>query len=219
MDGKFHPSLDVTQRLGANLLSSLTVNTDFAETEVDTRRTNLTRFPLFFEEKRTFFLEGSDIFSFGLGLDEDVIPFHSRRIGLVAGQEIPIIAGGKINGRIDDTNVGALVAGTNDKPGVVPDESVMAAARVKQNIWSESWLGAIATVGDPLGRSGSWLGGVRLHVCDIGIPRRQESARRRVGPGHRASGSRGGDTTAFGFTVDYPNDLWDDRAHAQAHRP
>lgn len=47
-EGKFHPSLDVTQRLGANFLSSLTVNTDFAETEVDTRRTNLTRFPLFF---------------------------------------------------------------------------------------------------------------------------------------------------------------------------
>ncbi len=62
--GELQPSLDVTQRLGANVLSSLTVNTDFAETEVDTRRTNLTRFPLFFPEKRTFFLEGDDIFSF-----------------------------------------------------------------------------------------------------------------------------------------------------------
>jgi hypothetical protein len=95
LDGKFHPSLDATQRVGANLLASVTVNTDFAETEVDTRRTNLTRFPLFFPEKRTFFLEGSDIFSFGLGLEEDVIPFHSRRIGLVEGHEVPIIAGGR----------------------------------------------------------------------------------------------------------------------------
>jgi hypothetical protein len=60
-------SLDVTQRLGANTLGSLTVNTDFGETEVDTRRTNLTRFPLVFPEKRTFFLEGSDVFDFGLG--------------------------------------------------------------------------------------------------------------------------------------------------------
>ena len=57
-----HPSLDVTQRLGANTLASLTVNTDFAETEVDARQVNLTRFPLFFPEKRTFFLEGADIF-------------------------------------------------------------------------------------------------------------------------------------------------------------
>jgi hypothetical protein len=53
-------SLDVTQRLGPNLLSALTVNTDFAETEVDVRQINLTRFPLFFPEKRTFFLEGLD---------------------------------------------------------------------------------------------------------------------------------------------------------------
>ena len=92
----FQPSLDVTQRLGANVLASLTINTDFAETEVDTRRTNLTRFPLFFPEKRTFFLEGDDIFSFGLGLNQDVLPFFSRRIGLVEEEEVPIIAGGKI---------------------------------------------------------------------------------------------------------------------------
>ena len=209
VDGKFHPSLDVTQRLGANLLSSLTVNTDFAETEVDTRRTNLTRFPLFFEEKRTFFLEGSDIFSFGLGLDEDVIPFHSRRIGLVAGQEIPIIAGGKINGRVDDTNVGALVAGTNDKPGVVPDESVMGAARVKQNIWSESWLGAIATVGDPLGRSGSWLGGVDFTFATSEFRGDKNLLAGVWGLATGRSDLAGGDTTAFGFTVDYPNDLWE----------
>ena len=69
VEGDFQPSLDVTQRMGANVLASATVNTDFAETEVDTRRTNLTRFPFFFPEKRTFFLEGDDIFSFGLGLE------------------------------------------------------------------------------------------------------------------------------------------------------
>ena len=51
---------------------------------MDTRRTNLTRFPLFFPEKRTFFLEGDDIFAFGLGLGQDVLPYFSRRIGLVA---------------------------------------------------------------------------------------------------------------------------------------
>ncbi|NJD19940.1 MAG: carbohydrate binding family 9 domain-containing protein, partial [Gemmatimonadetes bacterium] len=80
--GTLHPSLDATQRLGPNLLASLTVNTDFAETEVDTRRTNFTRFPLLFPEKRVFFLEGADIFDFGPGGESDVLPFFSRRIGL-----------------------------------------------------------------------------------------------------------------------------------------
>ena len=153
----FAPSLDVTKRLGANVLSSLTLNTDFAETEVDTRRTNLTRFPLFFPEKRTFFLEGADIFSFGLGLGQDVIPFFSRTAGLVGDRAVPIVAGGKVNGRLAATSIGGLIIGTNEKAGVVPDGATLAAGRVKQNIWRESWVGAIATAGDPLGRSGSWL--------------------------------------------------------------
>src|SRR5258707_15069756 len=114
LKGKFQPSVDVTKRLGSNMLTSLTVNTDFAETEIDTRRTNLTRFPLFFPEKRSFFLEGADTFSFGLGLNEDVLPYFSRRIGLVGDSEVPILAGGKINGRASATHFGGLVVGTND---------------------------------------------------------------------------------------------------------
>ena len=73
-EGTFEPSLDVFQRLGSNTTAMVTVNTDFAETEVDTRRTNLTRFPLFFPEKRTFFLEGSDIFDFGVGMSPTTTP-------------------------------------------------------------------------------------------------------------------------------------------------
>ena len=143
MSGDAQPSLDVTQRVGANALTSLTVNTDFAETEVDTRRTNLTRFPLFFPEKRTFFLEGADIFSFGLGLNQDVLPYFSRRIGLVGDSEVPIIAGGKLNGRAAQTNFGGLAVGTNDQAGVVQDKTFMAVGRVKQNLWRESWVGAV----------------------------------------------------------------------------
>jgi hypothetical protein len=105
-NGTADASVDIGQRLGPNLVSSLSINTDFAESEVDTRRTNLTRFPQFFPETRTFFLEGSDIFQFGLGLGNDVIPFFSRRIGLVSGREVPILAGAKINGRIGQTDMG-----------------------------------------------------------------------------------------------------------------
>ncbi len=207
VDGNGEPSLDVQQRLGPNLLSSLTVNTDFAETEVDARQTNLTRFPLFFPEKRTFFLEGSDIFDFGLGLGEDVIPFFSRRIGLVEGQEVPILAGGKVNGRIGETNVGALVVGTRSVEDLAP-EAAMGVVRVQQNVLAESSLGGIATFGDPLGRSGSWLAGSdftyqtsrfrgdkNFLVGVWGLTMRRDDLT--------------GDTSAWGAKIDYPNDLWD----------
>ena len=208
LDGEFQPSLDFSQRLGANVLGSGTVNTDFAETEVDTRRTNLTRFPLFFPEKRTFFLEGDDIFSFGLGLGQDVLPYFSRRIGLVGDTEVPILAGGKINGRIGETNFGGLIAGTNDKPGVVEKNALMAVGRVKQNLWRESWLGGIATIGDPLARPGSWLAGGDFTYA---TSRLRGDKNFLVGVWGLATGrdDLGSDATAHGFKVDYPNDLWD----------
>ena len=208
VDGEFQPSLDVTKRVGANVVASLTANTDFAETEVDTRRTNLTRFPLFFPEKRTFFLEGDDIFSFGLGLNQDVLPYFSRRIGLVGGREVPIIAGTKINGRLGDTNFGGLAVGTNDEPEVVAHEAMMAVGRVKQNIWRESWVGAIATVGDPLGRSGSWLAGADFTFATSHFRGNKNFL---AGVWGLATGrdDLGNDAGAYGFKVDYPNDLWD----------
>jgi Domain of unknown function (DUF5916) len=209
-EGTLEPSLDVTKRLGTNALASLTVNTDFAETEVDTRRTNLTRFPLFFPEKRTFFLDASDIFSFGSGIDgESLLPFFSRRIGLVEGQQVPILAGLKATGRVGQTNFGGLVVRTRDEDRVAP-ASAMAVVRVKQNVFAESRAGFIATVGDPLGRSGSWeLGGdftyqtSRFHgdknfvagIWGLGTGRDDLKGFR--------------ETTAFGLKIDYPNDLWD----------
>jgi hypothetical protein len=208
IDGEFQPSLDITQRIGANVLTSLTVNTDFAETEVDTRRTNLTRFPLLFPEKRTFFLEGDDIFSFGLGLNEDVLPYFSRRIGLVEGQEVPILAGTKVNGRAGNTNFGSLVVGTNDKPGVVDDEALMAVGRVKQNLWAESWAGLIATAGDPVGRSGSWLTGGDFTYATSRF-RGDKNFLAGVWGLVTDRADLSGDASAYGFKVDYPNDLWD----------
>ncbi len=212
------PSLDVFQRLGPNALASLTVNTDFAETEVDTRRTNLTRFPIFFPEKRTFFLEGADIFDFGIGMRTfhrpDIVPFHSRRIGLYSGEEVPIIVGGKTNGRVGQTNFGAFVTrtgeetvGFGDDAEVVP-ATTMGAARVKQNVLEQSSIGMIATVGDPLGRSNSWmtgldatyqtsrLGGDKNFLIGVwGLVTDREDLT--------------GDKTAFGGKIDYPNDTWD----------
>jgi hypothetical protein len=208
VDTEFQPSLDVTKRIGANVLTSMTVNTDFAETEVDTRRTNLTRFPLFFPEKRTFFLEGDDIFAFGLGLNQDVLPYFSRRIGLVQGTEVPILVGTKVNGRAGNTNFGGLVVGTNDKDGIVADKTFMAVGRVKQNILRESWVGAIATVGDPLGRRGSWLAGGDFTYATSHFRGDKNFL---AGVWGMATGREGlgSDRSAVGFKVDYPNDRWD----------
>jgi hypothetical protein len=206
--GDFHPSVDLSQRLGANALASGTVNTDFAEADVDTLRTNLTRFPLFFPEKRTFFIEGDDAFSFGLGLDQDVLPYFSRRIGLVGDQAVPILAGGKVNGRVGDTTFGAVAVGTRPKDGVIDTGAFMAVGRVKHNLWQESWVGAIATVGDPLGRPGSWLSGADFTYATSTFRGDKNFL---VGVWGLATGRSdlGSDADAAGFKVDYPNDLVD----------
>ena len=158
----FEPSLDVFKRLGNNTTAMVTANTDFAETEVDTRRTNLTRFPLFFPEKRTFFLEGSDVFDFGVGLSNfrssDIVPFFSRRIGLYEGEAVPLDVGTKISGKAGNTNFGGLVTRTGDVRGLVP-ATTMGAFRVRQNVLDESNVGVLATFGDPSGADRSYLVG------------------------------------------------------------
>ena len=183
------------------------MNTDFAETEVDTRRTNLTRFPLFFPEKRTFFLEGSDLFSFGLGLNQDVVPFFSRRVGLIGGTGVPLLAGGKINGRVGNTNVGGLVVGTGSKAGVVATNELMAAWRAKQNLWKESWVGAVATAGDPLGRPGSWLAGADFTYATSHFLGDKNFL---VGAWGLTTARQdlGSDASSYGVTASYPNDHW-----------
>jgi hypothetical protein len=205
-------SVDVTQKLGPNLVASLTVNTDFAETEVDARQTNLTRFDIEFPEKRSFFLEGSDIFEFGLGLDEaSLLPFFSRQIGLVdpaegESEKIPIIAGTKLNGRVGNTNLGTLVMRTDALSSAGVPGTTMGALRLKQNVLGESSVGVIATVGDPLGRTGSRMAGVdatyrtseflgdkNLLVGVWGLRNDRDDLQ--------------GDKNAYGFRIDYPNDL------------
>lgn len=202
----FKPSIDISKRIGSNLTSTLTLNTDFAQTEVDTRQTNLTRFPLFYPEKRAFFLQGADIFNFGLGLGHDVIPFFSRKIGLVDGVQVPIIAGGKINGRVGHTNMGGLIVQTARKDTLAPP-STMSAIRVNQNIFSESSVGIIATTGDPNGLRGAWTAGADLTLKTSHF---KGDKNLRFGVWGLANNRQGltGDKTAEGFQLGYPNDLW-----------
>ncbi len=206
----FDPSLEVSQRLSPNVLATLTTNTDFAETEVDTRQTNLTRFPLFFPEKRAFFLEGADIFEFGFGLGNNIVPFFSRRVGLYQGNEVPITVGGKINGRVGKTSFGGLAMNTRkvDLSDSNLPSSSMGVVRVKQNILKESSIGFISTFGDPQSRGNSWTSGLDFTYQTT---RFQGDKNFLVGISgmyaNRADLS--GDQSALAVKVDYPNDIWD----------
>lgn len=204
-------SLDANQRLGPNVLATFTVNTDFGETEVDTRQTNLTRFPLFFPEKRTFFLEGSDIFEFGFGTGRStVLPFFSRRIGLRDNVQIPVVGGTKLNGRIGKTAFGGLGIRTNDfnLGNQSYDATNMGVVRVRRNVLKESSVGLIASAGDPLGRDGSWMSGADF---TFQTTRFQGDKNFLVGAWALFTDREDltQDRSAVGFKIDYPNDRWD----------
>ncbi|RDY61213.1 carbohydrate binding family 9 domain-containing protein [Flagellimonas nanhaiensis] len=204
-------SLDASQRIGPNVVATFTVNTDFAETEVDTRQTNLTRFPLFFPEKRTFFLEGSDIFEFGFGTGRStVIPFFSRRIGLRNNVQIPIIAGTKLNGRIGKTAFGGLGIRTDsyELEGQPYDATNMGVVRLRRNVLKESTIGLIASSGDPLGREDSWMTGADFTYQTTSF----NGDKNFLVGGWVMLANRADltdDRSAVGFKVDYPNDRWD----------
>lgn len=215
-------SLDASQKLGPNLTSTLTVNTDFGETEADLRQTNLTRFDILFPEKRSFFLEGSDIFEFGLGTSLEsasVLPFFSRRIGLFTpegeseGVQVPILAGGKLQGRVGGTNVGALMVATDGSVAAVGDAvqslppAEMGVVRIKQNVLSESSVGLIGTYGDPLDRT-SWLAGADFTYRTSEF---QEDKNLLAGVWGIVTDREAltGDRAAFGGRVAYPNDELD----------
>ncbi|RNC89740.1 MAG: hypothetical protein ED555_09785 [Allomuricauda sp.] len=204
-------SIDANQRLGPNVLATFTVNTDFGETEVDTRQTNLTRFPLFFPEKRTFFLEGSDIFEFGFGTGRStVLPFFSRRIGLRNNVQIPVIGGTKLNGRIGKTAFGGLGIRTNDFDlnGDSFGATNMGVVRVRRNVLKESSVGFIASAGDPLGRDGSFMSGADFTFQTT----RFNGDKNFIVGGWALLTDRAdltGDRSAAGFKIDYPNDRWD----------
>jgi hypothetical protein len=108
-DGGF----DAKYGLTPSLTLDLTWNTDFAQVEVDDQRVNLTRFPLFFPEKRPFFLENAGVFSAGTPQAVDL--FFSRRIGIDSlGNPLPLLGGGRVTGRVGDFTVGGMQLLTND---------------------------------------------------------------------------------------------------------
>lgn len=161
-DSETNPSLDVFYRVTPSLNASLTINTDFSAAEVDDRQVNLTRFSLFFPEKRDFFLNDADLFDFGriggrnFGNDtassqatrENGRPFFSRRLGLSsAGTPVDLEYGGKLSGRVGRFSIGTLAMRQDEFQDV--EESDIFVSRINANVLEESSLGFIITDGDP----------------------------------------------------------------------
>ena len=201
---------DFTWKITPQLVTVFTVNTDFAETEVDARQINLTRFPLFFPEKRAFFLEGANQYVFGLGLSEEFIPFFSRRIGLFNGNEVPIDAGVKLNGRIGRWNIAMLDVQTRDAnttSGTIPGTNLLA-ARVSYDLTNKLRVGTILTNGDPEGLRSNQLIGLDA-VWRTSTFLKDKNMFLGGWTARTAGDVVPGDKQGWGFKVDYPNDRWD----------
>lgn len=160
----FEPSFDAFYRITPSLTATATWQTDFAETEVDARRVSTSRFPLFFQEKRAFFLEDARYFRFG-GIGKSPLPFHSRTIGLSnVGERVPITFGGKLAGQIGRFNVGLLGVGLEEVDDLEADE--IYAARVNYDLFRESRIGGILTEGNPRSNGSARTYGLDFHLKD-----------------------------------------------------
>ena len=163
--------LDVKYGVTQNLTADFTYNTDFAQVEVDEQQVNLTRFSLFFPEKREFFLEGRGIYDFGRsggfggggggGFGRGLAPtlFFSRQIGLQRGQVVPILGGGRLTGKAGAFSIGALNMQTDDETVSGARSTNFTVLRVKRDLLRRSSVGMIYT-----GRSVSLVGDGASHA-------------------------------------------------------
>ena len=139
--------LDMKYGVTSNLTLDLTLNTDFAQVEADQEEVNLTRFDLFFPERREFFLEGSGLFAFGAGIGDFGPPplsvFYSRRIGIEGDKQVRLLGGGKLTGKVGPYSVGALNM-TTDASSEAPLTN-FSVLRMQRDILSDSTVGFIFT--------------------------------------------------------------------------
>ncbi len=212
--GSADVGIDLLYNPTPSLRSTLTVNTDFAETEVDQRRVNLTRFPLFFPEKRTFFLDGATFFSFYLarGLrdrESPVQPFFSRRVGLDEnGQPQTIDVGAKLTGQSGRQDVGLLYVRTGEVNASAGEDFVV--ARLKRRVLRQSYVGGIYTMRHTR-RDGS------PDLQTAGLDFRLATSTFRTSNNLELDGFllwntnplETGRTLAYGMTLNYPNDRWE----------
>ena len=195
---------DIAYNLTPGLRANVSINTDFAETEVDQRQVNLTRFPLFFPEKRSFFLEGASLFVFSRETGNAITPFFSRRIGLDdSGVPQPIDYGAKLTGHAGAFDVGAMHVQTRDHGGVAGEEFTV--LRSQRRFWRQSYVGALVTNRSGAAERSQQTAGVDFALATSTLFGKEvlEVSGFYLNTTKRA-GSQGG--AAFGARINMPND-------------
>ncbi len=203
--GAAQGGFDVRYAISPSVAASLTVNSDFAEAEVDAQQINLTPYALFKPEKRAFFLDGSNQFTFASGLGYNFIPFYSRTIGLLDGYPVRIDEGAKVVGQIGALSIGAL--GVHSGNSAVSDPADLFVGRLAYDVDEHLRVGTLVTDGDPSGRTHNRFegaDGVWRTASFMGDKNLNVSAWIARTTGDAAPGRHDG----FGTYIDYPNDRW-----------
>lgn len=155
--GELRTGFDLIWHVTPSLAATVTVNTDFADAEVDERQVNLGRFSLFFPEKRAFFTQDAPLFTFA-GIQLDPLPFFSRRIGLADdGTKVDVLGGVKLTGRVGRVSVGLLDVQIDEHAGL--ESKNLAVGRIAVGVLEESHAGVIFTRGDPRTNGDAYLVG------------------------------------------------------------
>jgi len=204
---------NIFYRITPALTGTLTYNPDFSDAPLDARQVNTTQFSLFFPETRDFFLQDAGTFEFGgrgftRGRDARTAnngrPFFSRNIGLVDGQPVSIIGGGKLSGELGEFGVGALSVLTDKTPSA--GGQVLSVVRISRPVFNESQIGFIATNGDPTGVSDNSVVGVDYQY------RNSNLWGGNVFQGdifyERSFSNVSGDDNSFGTALNFPNEPW-----------
>lgn len=201
----FKPGGDLYYKVTPSVTAALTINTDFAETEVDDRRVNLTRFPLFFPEKRRFFLQDGNYFQFGGGAPTP-LPFFSRRMGLGADRTpIDLLGGLKVTGQVGRINMG-LLSVQSDKTDILNSKN-LTVGRASMGFFDESSVGMIVTNGNPLRNAENRLGGADLTLKSSNFLGTSQVVE--LDAYYMRSDGEGQSGDAFGGRLLYPNFTWE----------
>lgn len=205
-EGVLNAGGDVNYLVMPTLRLNLTVNTDFAQVEADREQINLTRFPVFFPERREFFLEGEDYFDMGLG--GRIIGFYSRRIGLNENREpVPIIAGARMLGKINNSTVGAMSIQTAEEGsgGNYSPTTNYTVLSWRQDVLKQSTVGIMSTNKYAQGRHHSTTGGYARYSTSSLFGDKNLMAGGAYARNYNSNGTPA-DASAHRFFVSYPND-------------
>lgn len=201
----FKPGGDLFYKVTPSVTAALTINTDFAETEVDDRKVNLTRFPLFFPEKRRFFLQDGNYFQFGGGAPTP-LPFFSRRMGLGADRTpIDLLGGLKVTGQIGRVNIGLLSVQADRTDDL--NTKNLTVGRASVGFLDESTAGVIFTNGNPLRNAENRLGGADLTLKSSNFLGTSQVVE--LNAYYMQSEGEGQSGNAFGGRLLYPNFTWE----------